>query len=284
MSIAMDTLRMEPETRVEEPAANGSSMSTAPTVLRANGLSFVYPRSNASVFEDLHLEAHEGEVLAILGNNGAGKSTLLDILAGISRPRTGTVSVMGEDVHSLDRRHAARLIAYVAQQQLIPHLSVYDEVLLGRRPHITWAVTEEDRRIVAEAIARLGLEAFADRFCDELSGGERQKVFIARALAQQPRVLILDEPTSALDPKNQVEVLSAIREITRTGHLASVMVLHDVNLAFRFCDRFVLMNDGRIVAWGDRSVVTEDALFKTYGIRLKIVEVDGVPVAVPEER
>ena len=141
-------------------------------------------------------------------------------------------------------------IAYVTQQQRIPHLSVYDEVLLGRKPHVSWSIGENDRAVVAAAIERLELEPFIDRYCDELSGGERQKVYIARAIAQETEALLLDEPTSALDPKNQMEVLKVVRDITTQASLATVMVIHDINLALRFCDRFVLMRNGVIIACG----------------------------------
>lgn len=169
----------------------------------------------------------------------------------------------------------------MAQQQTVPHLSVYDEVLLGRKPHISWSVTERDRQIVAESIAQLGLAGFARRYCDELSGGERQKVFIARALAQEPEVLILDEPTSALDPKNQLEVLRIVRDVTHRNNLATVLVLHDINLALRFCDRFMLVRDGAVVAQGGHETVTDETLSATYDAPFRIVDIDGVRIAVP---
>lgn len=252
--------------------------------LRTRDIAYSYPHAPHPVFSGLWVEAQVGSMLAILGNNGAGKSTLLNLLAGITRPSQGSVHVGPDDLASLNRRQTARRIAYVAQQQAVPHLSVYDEVLLGRKPHITWGVSERDRQIVAQAIAGLELGPFAKRYCDELSGGERQKVFIARALAQEPSILILDEPTSALDPKNQLEVLRAIRAITHRDGLASVLVLHDVNLALRFCDRFLLVRDGQVVAQGGREAVTERTLLDTYGMPFKLIDVDGVRIAVPRGR
>lgn len=250
-------------------------------VLQAAGLAYAYRGASRSVFDGLNASAEAGSMLAILGNNGAGKSTLLDLLAGIARPAKGKVSVSGEDLAAMRRRAVAKRIAYVTQQQAIPHLRVYDEVLLGRKPHIGWSLADKDRSVVADCLVALGLEGFADRFCDELSGGERQKVLIARALAQEPRVLILDEPTSALDPRNQLEVMAAIRSITLRENLATVLVLHDINLALRFCDRFMLVRDGRVVARGGRDVVTDEAVSETYGTRFRIVEVEGARIAVP---
>ncbi len=139
------------------------------------------------VFEGLSFEAHAGTMTAILGNNGAGKSTLLNLLASITSPSTGEVYVSGKSLRSMNKRETTQHIAYVTQQQRIPHLSVYDEVLLGRKPHVSWSVSEHDRAVVAAALKQLELEPFVDRYCDELSGGERQKVYIARAIAQQPR-------------------------------------------------------------------------------------------------
>lgn len=283
---AHDQIALDPALESHTPGVipEHSHVITAPVrpPLEAVDLAYSYPHQSTRVFESLSLQAHPGSMLAILGNNGAGKSTLLDLLAGITAPAAGKVLVNGEDAHSLSRREMARRIAYVAQQQRVPHLTVYDEVLLGRKPHISWAVREADREIVGQAIVDLELEQFTDRYCDELSGGERQKVFIARALAQEPHILILDEPTSALDPKNQLEVLDVVRRVTRAGGLATVLVLHDVNLALRFCDRFMLMRGGEVIASGDRSVVTGDALTRTYGTPFKIVEIDEVPVAIPQ--
>lgn len=260
--------------------SHAATISIKPPLV-ARELVYAYPHQKQSVFSGLSFHANPASMLAILGNNGAGKSTLLDLLAGITKPTAGSVLIDGEDASALSRKEIAQRIAYVAQQQTVPHLSVYDEVLLGRKPHISWSVRQIDREVVSRALIDLELEQFAERFCDELSGGERQKVFIARALAQEPHILILDEPTSALDPKNQLEVLEVVRRVTHETGLASVLVLHDVNLALRFCDRFMLVRDGEVVAVGDRSVVTSEVLTQTYGAPFKIVEVDGVPVAVP---
>ena len=247
----------------------------------AHEVSYTYPRCSQPVFRDLSVQAKAGSVLGILGNNGAGKSTLLDLLAGITRPAAGSIRVGNELLSGMSRREIAQHIAYVAQQQMVPHLSVYDEVLLGRKPHITWSITERDRKIVSRSIASLNLEAYANRYCDELSGGERQKVFIARAIAQEPEIMILDEPTSALDPKNQLEVLEAIRALTLEKGLATILVLHDVNLALRFCDRFLLVRDGVAVAQGGLDAVSSQALTDTYDIPFKVVNVEGTPLAIP---
>jgi iron complex transport system ATP-binding protein len=244
--------------------------------LVAEELEYRYPHAAAPVLEDIHLEAKSGQMLAILGNNGAGKSTLLNLLSGMQRPARGRVLVEGIDVATQNRREIARHVAYVAQQQRVPHLSVYDQVLLGRKPYITWGLSNNDRKTVSETIASLGLSPFATRYADELSGGERQKVFLARALAQQPEVLLLDEPTSALDMRNQVEVMELIRSVTRSNALATVMVVHDVSIALRYCDCFLLMSNGNVVAQGDIASLDEKSLSAAYGIQVRIAEFDGV--------
>ena len=252
-------------------------------ILRAENVSYSYPHTNSTVFNSISIEAKAGSVLAILGNNGAGKSTLLNVLAGIAKPAIGTVWVGDKTLASLSRREIAQHIAYVTQQQRIPHLSVYDQVLLGRRPHIVWSLSDNDRNIVAKTIERLGLGRFSARYLDELSGGERQKVYIARALAQEPEVLLLDEPTSALDPKNQMEVMGIIRNVTHAESIATVLVIHDINLALRFCDEFLLIRDGNIVAFGDRSAVTGSSLSTTYDTDFALEEVRGIPIAIPAD-
>lgn len=250
-------------------------------VLEAKTVAFAFPHTEKPVFEGLSFEAHAGTMTAILGNDGAGKSTLLNLLASITVPSAGEVCVSGKCLRSMSKRETAQHIAYVTQQQRIPHLSVYDEVLLGRKPHISWSISEHDRALVAAALKQLELEPFADRYCDELSGGERQKVYIARAIAQQTEALLLDEPTSALDPKNQMEVLQVVRDITTQASLATVMVIHDVNLALRFCDRFVLMRNGAFVAQGGIEAVTDEALSETYDMPMRIAEIDNVKVTIP---
>lgn len=249
-------------------------------ILEARDVAYAYPNTKQGVFEGITLCAHAATMTAILGNNGAGKTTLLNLLGGIARPTSGSVSVSGADLGKLNRREIAQHIASVSQQQRIPHLSVYDEVLLGRKPHVSWSIGENDRAVVAAAIERLGLEPFVNRFCDELSGGERQKVFIARALAQETEVLLLDEPTSALDPKNQLEVMQAVRDITSQSSLATVLVMHDINLALRFCDSFMLMRNGRIVSYGGLETVTPEALSEAYDMPMRLIEVEGTVMAL----
>lgn len=214
--------------------------------LTVRGLNFAYP-AGKPVLQEASLSAPAGEITALVGPNGSGKSTLLKCINGILPPRDGTVRFDGTDMISLDPLRRARLMSYVPQS--IPgtlNLKVMDVVLLGRRPYIRWGVGKEDRRIVYRTLEQVGLEKLTFRPYDELSGGQKQKVLIARALAQQPRLLIMDEPTSSLDLGHQLEVLTLVRGIARKKNLCVLLTAHDLNLVMNFADRLVMLRDGRI--------------------------------------
>jgi iron complex transport system ATP-binding protein len=160
-------------------------------------------------------------------------------------------------------------------------MTVFNSVLLGRKPYIQWDITQRDMAIAAQALATLGLSDYALRFLDELSGGELQKVVIARALAQEPEVLLMDEPTSSLDLKNQLEVLKLIRQITRERGIAAVVALHDLNLALRFADRFVLLKEKRIFAAGGAEVMTPETIEAVYAVPVAMTSHNGNRFVIP---
>lgn len=252
------------------------------TMLEVSSLRFSY--NHKPVLDGLGFRVAAGELCAILGNNGVGKSTLLKCILGILQSQEGLVLVDGRDAAALHRRDAARRMAYVAQQVgSAERLTVFDVVLMGRRPHITWAVRDRDLEVVREVLERLGLQDLALRFMDQLSGGEAQKVLIARALAQEPSVLVLDEPTSNLDLKNQLEVMQAVRDAVEHRGIAALMAIHDVNLALRFADRFILLKDGVVLATGGPDIITPESMEKTYDVRAKVERLDGRMVVIPEE-
>lgn len=247
--------------------------------LRVEGLEFGY--DHRSVIHDIDFAVDDGEILAILGPNGVGKTTLLKCLNRILVPRSGRVVVGDIDPRTASRREIARRIGFVAQRSDAPHVTVYDLVLLGRVPRIGWGAGREDHHVTAEAIELLGLGDLAIRYADELSGGELQLAHIARALAQQPRVLVLDEPTSSLDLRNQHRLMNTIARITASTSVAVVMTVHDVNLAIRHATQLLLMREGTVYVGGDRSIVTTEAIAAVYGVDVIVGEIDGVPVVVP---
>ena len=248
-------------------------------MLRVEHLAFRY-RGGREVLTDVSFSLERGELLAVLGNNGAGKSTMLKCLCRILTPHRGQVLLEGEDLLSLPHREGARRTAFVAQTAPDTEMTVHDMVMLGRRPYMGWGYTEGDHRIVHQAMDRLGLDSLRGRFLSQLSGGERQKVMLARALAQQPRLLLLDEPTSNLDIRNQYQVLELVGDICRTEGLAAVLVIHDLNLALRFCHRLLLLKEGRVCRWGGRSVLDRQALKEVYGVDGHVAEVAGNPMVL----
>ncbi|GAA2838292.1 ABC transporter ATP-binding protein [Nonomuraea rubra] len=205
----------------------------------------------------------DGEFVALVGPNGCGKSTLLRTIYRALRPCAGLISVDGDDVHRLPARQAAQRTAVVAQE--IPadlDFTVTEIVSMGRTPHKPDAATDE--KLCARALDRVGLADAAERVFATLSGGEKQRVLLARALAQQTQLLLLDEPTSHLDIRHQLELLHLIRELG----IATLAVLHDLNQAAAFCDRLYVINAGRIVAGGPPGqVLTPELISQVYGVR-----------------
>ena len=228
-----------------------------------------------TVLKDVSFDIEPGKFLAILGNNGAGKSTLLKCFNHILKPDSGAVLLDGKDLVTQSSRDVAKQVAFVSQSVPNTQMTVHDVVMLGRKPYMTWGFTPEDHAIVHEAMNRLGLDAMRGRFLSQLSGGEKQKVMLARALAQQPKALLLDEPTSALDIQNQYQVLKIVRDICHKDQMIAVVVIHDLNLALRFCDRFLLLKDGQVYGYGDHSILSGTALKDVYGVDAKVVEIEG---------
>jgi iron complex transport system ATP-binding protein len=225
------------------------------------------------VVEGLSLETRSGELVGVIGPNGAGKSSFLRLLACLLPPDTGVILIEGHDVARCPPGDVARRVASVPQNTTIDFAFAAREiVLMGRHPHLgRFAVeSERDLQIVEHAMAQTGTVAFAERSIATLSGGERQLVLIAKALAQQPHVLLLDEPVASLDIRHQLDVLNLVRRQVVEG-VATIVVLHDLNLAARFCDRLILMAHGRILAMGTPSeVLTEATLRAAYRVHARI--------------
>ncbi len=240
-------------------------------------------KGGPEILQNVSFDIEPGKFLAILGNNGVGKSTLLKCFNHILKPDSGAVVLDGENLLTKSTREVARRVAFVSQSVPSTQITVHDVVMLGRRPYMNWGFTEEDHEIVHDAMHRLDVENMRGRFLNQLSGGEKQKVMLARALAQQPKVLLLDEPTSALDIQNQYQVLKMVQDFCHKDNLIAIVVIHDLNLALRFCDRFLLMKDGQVYRYGDHSVLDREALKEVYGVDAKIVEVEGRRIVLVEE-
>jgi iron complex transport system ATP-binding protein len=202
----------------------------------------------------------------------------------ILKPQRGTVFVDGKEITRMKAKEVARKFGYMPQgsQPVFPS-TVFDTVLLGRRPHMGFWVTQRDREIVAEALKLMGIENMASRYFDELSGGERQKVLIARVLAQEPEIILLDEPVSNLDIKHQLEVLMLLKNLKQRRSFTVILAIHDLNLASRFSDKIVMLKEGKIFAVGSPdAVLTEENICSVYGVACRVESFDsGRPYVFP---
>jgi iron complex transport system ATP-binding protein len=248
-------------------------------LLKVNGLAFSY--RSQPVLKGVEFAVQEHELLAILGPNGVGKTTLLKSINAILRPKVGSVLIEDENVLELDQMAIARKIAYVPQRGEAGRMTAFDAILLGRRPHIGWKTSERDLKLVQGAIDSLHLRHLSLRYLDEMSGGELQKINIARAIVQQPKVLLLDEPTSSLDLKNQLDILNLITTIVRGHTVSAVMTMHDLNLALRYAEKFLFLKDGIIFAAGGREVVTPEVIAAVYDVAVVVEQWRGCPVILP---
>ncbi|MFZ5451821.1 MAG: ABC transporter ATP-binding protein [Thermodesulfobacteriota bacterium] len=228
------------------------------------------------VLQDLSLEVAEGAFFIIIGPNSAGKTTLLKTMAGSVKPQQGRVEVWGAAVDRYAKRDLARLVAVVPQRVPtdIP-FTVQEVVLMGRSPHIGWLGLEKpmDLELAAEAMKTTDITHLARRPLQQLSGGELQRVIIARALCQQPRLLLLDEPTAALDPAHQVNIMDLMARLKEDRGLTIVMVSHDLNLAAMYGDQLLLLKEGRRISSGSpKEVLTYEQLERAYGCALLVDE------------
>lgn len=251
--------------------------------VRAAGLRFSYGSRPVLRGVDLD-EIAPGEVAAVIGPNAAGKSTLFKCLAGLLRPE-GEIRLAGRTVAARRwREEERRLVSYLPQEYpSTATLTVFEAVLLGRQQRGAWVVSEEDLARVSAVLERLGLSDLALRYLNELSGGQRQMVAVAQALARDPRVLLLDEPTSSLDLHRQLELLSVVREIAREQRVTVLVALHDLNLAARYADRLIVLHDGVVEAAGPPAVVlTAELIRRVYGVEARVtLDVDSAPCVVP---
>lgn len=248
-------------------------------ILTVDGVSFAY--RGVPVLEDVTFSLAPREMAALLGPNGTGKTTLLRTINGILKPGGGAVLMESKNARSCSPGERARFFGYVPQRGEQGRLSVFDAVLLGRRPHLGWTVSCEDLEKVEAALLAFSLDKFALRYLDELSGGEFQKVLLARALVQEPRVLLLDEPTSSLDLKNQLDMLATLRSVVKDHGLAALISLHDLNTAFRFADRLLFLKDGVIRGMFLPKDVPEGIIAEVYGVPVDILRHKGFPLVVP---
>lgn len=253
--------------------------------LAAAGISCSY--GDHTVLQDFDLVAEPGTLTALLGPNGAGKSTALRALSRLLHPRQGSVTLDGRDIWRLPQRAFVREVAFVPQTEAAAWpMTVEQVVLLGRAPHRGWLLpyTPEDREALRDALRQVELEDLQGRLLDSLSGGERRRALIARALAQDARVLLLDEPGAHLDLRHQIELFEILQRLTRERGGAVVLSLHDLNLASLYADRSILLSEGRILAQGPtREVLTPGLIRQAFGIAVETIPHprSGAPMVLP---
>lgn len=238
--------------------------------LNVNDLKFSY--SKKEILKGISFKADRGEVIGILGQNGCGKTTLLRCINASLTPKSGNVMLDGEDVKSLSKKEIARKMAFVTQTTNITFpFTVYETVMMGRYPRIgfTDGETDNDISIVYDAMKDTGTLQFADRCINELSGGERRRVLIARALTQEPEILLLDEPTLHLDINHQFDLMELINKLAKEKKLLILIVTHDIVLASRYCDKMILVENGKIHQMGKTADVASPGNFR------EIFEIDS---------
>ncbi|WP_027964833.1 heme ABC transporter ATP-binding protein [Halalkalibacillus halophilus] len=227
------------------------------------------------IVDDVSIGVDRGSCVGLIGPNGAGKSTLMKMISGINQPSSGSIELSGKSLTQWSTKQIAKKVAVLTQEGLAAYpISVYDAVLMGRYPHLGFFQRENksDHDHVNRVLELTGLAEFKDQLLDTLSGGERQRVAIAKAMVQEPELLLLDEPTTFLDIGYQLNVLQLVKDWQRMSNLTVVMVLHDLNLAAQFCDRLILLDEGKVVKEGtNEEVISAETLFDVYHASPEII-------------
>lgn len=253
-------------------------------MLEIKDLTFRYGKRSPQVLKGVSLSLAPGEIGIILGKNGSGKTTLFKNILGINDPDGGSILFQGENLLKMSGRERARRIAYVPQHIHFGALTVFDSILMGRVTYFGLRAGREDYEIVEQIIADMKLENFAARNAEELSGGEKQKIAIARAMAQEPQMLIFDEPTGNLDIANEQLIVDEAKKLAREKNIAILSSLHDLNQAMDMGDRFFFMKDGVIGYSGGAECFTREIIRDTFDINVTVAELDGRKIILSGNR
>lgn len=248
-------------------------------MLKISNLSFAYKKNN-NVLNDINLSLKNKSIGVVLGKNGSGKSTLFKNILGILKPNQGDIKLNDLDMIKIKKDLRAKKISYVPQDITFGSLSVFDSVLLGRITYFNYIVKDEDIKIVNDIIHEMKLDKIALKNVNELSGGERQKVAIARALVQEPELIIFDEPTGNLDIYNEKLILDEAKKIVKNKNVSILISLHDLNLAYEFADEFYFIKEGKIIYQGDKEVFNEENIKETFDLNVKLINVENKKIVM----
>ena len=249
-------------------------------MLKVDRLSFRYSKRGKPVLNGADLELEQGQIGILLGKNGSGKTTLFKAILGIHSPGQGAVCFNGENLLKMSRRERAARIAYVPQDIQFGALTVFDSILMGRVSRFGLKASHEDYVAVEKILADMGLTDYAHRNVDELSGGERQKIAIARAMAQEPKLMVFDEPTGNLDIANEHLIMVEAKKLAREKGISILSSLHDLNQALFFGDKFFFLKDGVVKYAGGPEIVTEEVIKDIFDIDVRICQIDGQTVVL----
>lgn len=247
-------------------------------MLKVENLRFRYSKNGSSVLDGASLELKQGEIGILLGKNGSGKTTLFKNILGIEKPDSGSIQFDGENLLKMNRRERARRIAYVPQHIHFGDLSVLDSVLMGRVSYFGMKAGPEDYIAVEKILEDMQLQSFASRSAEALSGGEKQKIAIARAMAQEPKLMVFDEPTGNLDIANEQLIIEEAKKLAREKNISILSSLHDLNQALYFGDKFFFLKDGVVKYAGGKEIVTESVIKDIFDIDVRIVEIENQTV------
>ena len=247
-------------------------------MLKVENLQFRYNNRSMPVLNGASLELEQGQIGILLGKNGSGKTTLFKNVLGIEKPASGEISFSGENLLKMSRRERARHIAYVPQHIHFGDLTVFDSVLMGRVSYFGMKAGREDYEAVEKILADMQLLEFASRSAEALSGGEKQKIAIARAIAQEPKLMVFDEPTGNLDIANEQLIMEEAKKLAKEKNISILSSLHDLNQALYFGDKFFFMKDGVVKYAGGKEIVTGEVIKDVFDIEVKIVEINNQKV------